>query len=1126
MKCPNCHTENNESSKFCSECGGKLEIVCLKCKNLNPPGSKFCTECGNPICKSKKILSGDYTNPRGYTPKYLADKILTSRAVLEGERKLITVLFADLKSSMELIAQRDPEEARKILDPIIEILMKAVHHYEGTVTQIMGDGILALFGAPLAHEDHAMRACYSALKMQENIIRHNEELRRTQGVEVQIRVGLNSGEVVVRSIGNDLHMEYTAIGQTTHLAARMEQLAAPGSVRFTSETHRLSEGFFEVKSLGPVPVKGMAEPVEVFELIGAKSVRSRLQPAVARGLSRFVGRDSEIEHLHSALQQAGTGNGQLLAVVGEAGVGKSRLFHEFTQSERTRGWLILEAASFSYGKATPFLPVMELLKRYFRVFDLDDQREITEKITGKLLTLDRSLETAIPDFLAIFDIPVENLQWQALDPSQRRLRTLDSIKRLLLRESQVQPVFLVFEDLHWVDGETQALLEVLVEALPRSKLLLLVNYRPDYHHSWANRTYYRQIRLDPLQADTAGRLLDSLLGSDSTIDSFKKNLISQTGGNPFFLEESVRMLVETGIFLGGRGNYRLTSQTTSIQIPATVQTILAARIDRLQPDDKNLLQCAAVIGKDFPYALLKEISGLSEENIHRGLNSLQTSEFLYETHFFPDLEYTFKHALTYEVAYNSLLQERRKYLHATIVAAIERLYPDRIEEQVEVLSRHAVRGELWEKAFVYLKQAGHKAAWRSAYPEAAAYFEQALTILPQLPENREMIEMGIDLRLSLRPIFVPLADFPRSLIILQEAEALARRLGDQRRLGMVMMNLGHHFWTVGDHERSVASNEHGSSLLIPLQDLDLKIGIYCYLAQAYHGRGDYQKAIDYAAWNIAALESDPLSIHKSWRGTARALPSVFSRCWLAWSMSEVGNFKDGATRAEEGIKIAEAADHLFSLFHASWGAGVLFLRQGNLQRAIKALERSRWICQIIKLVLMNNFTIPHLGFAYALDGRIKEGLTLLEEAVQQTEALGMMFCHTISLTLIGEAFLMSGRINDAIKAGQRALELCRKYSCRGYEGWALRLLGEIFSHEKGYGFQTAENYYREAMALAKELGMRPLMAHCHLGLGRVYRLAEKIEQAKLHLVEATRMFRDMEMPLWLEKAKEEKGGVL
>jgi len=435
MKCAKCQSENPEGSTFCLECGGNLGLTCPRCGKGLPPRAKFCNACGHRLGKPEEAPASAYTKPQSFTPKYLAEKILTSRAALEGERKQVTVLFADLKGSMELIAERDPEEARKLLDPVIERMMEAVHHYEGTVTHIMGDGIMALFGAPLAHEDHAVRACYSALKMQEAIRRHNEELRRAQGVEVQIRVGLNSGEVVVGSIGSDLHMEYTAVGHTTHLAARMEQLAAPGSIRISSETQRLAEGFIEVKSLGPVPVKGLAEPVEVYEVTGGRPVRTRLQAVAARGLTRFVGRDAEVEQLRHALQKAGEGHGQVMAIMGEAGVGKSRLFREFIYSPPTAGWLILEAASVSYGKATGYFPVLDLLKTYFKIQDRDDHREIRQKVIGKLLALDRTLEPMLPAFFALLDIPVEDREWQDLHPPQRRQRILDAMKRLLLRES-------------------------------------------------------------------------------------------------------------------------------------------------------------------------------------------------------------------------------------------------------------------------------------------------------------------------------------------------------------------------------------------------------------------------------------------------------------------------------------------------------------------------------------------------------------------------------------------------------------------------------------------------------------------------------------------------------------------
>ncbi|PYM32402.1 MAG: hypothetical protein DME17_20725, partial [Candidatus Rokuibacteriota bacterium] len=552
MQCPRCQHQNPSQAKFCEECATPLVRTCANCGTQLSPRAKFCPECAHPLAAGT-APQPRFGSPESYTPKHLAEKILTSKAALEGERKQVTVLFADMKGSMELLADRDPEDARKILDPVLERMMEAVHRYEGTVNQVMGDGIMALFGAPLAHEDHAVRACYAALRMQEAVTRYADNVRRVEGIPIQIRVSLNSGEVVVRSIGSDLHMDYSAIGQTTHLAARMEQMAMAGSILMTADTLRLAEGYVQVKPLGPVPIKGLGEAAEVYELTGAGPARTRLQAAAARGLTRFVGRDAEMEQLRRALQLAGDGRGQVVAVVGEAGVGKSRLFHEFTHSHRTQSWLVLESTSVSYGKATAYLPLIDLLRAYFKVQDHDDQRQIREKVIGKLIALDRSLEPFSAPFLGLLDVPVDDTVWQALDPPQRRQRTLDGAKRLLLRESQVQPVLLIFEDLHWIDSETQAFLDGLIESLPTACVLLLVNCRPEYRHGWASKTYYDQLRLDALPTETAGELLDALLGEDARLEPITQHLITSTEGNPFFLEECVRALVETGLLVGTRG---------------------------------------------------------------------------------------------------------------------------------------------------------------------------------------------------------------------------------------------------------------------------------------------------------------------------------------------------------------------------------------------------------------------------------------------------------------------------------------------------------------------------------------------------------------------------------------------
>jgi class 3 adenylate cyclase len=573
--------------------------------------------------------------PLTYTPPYLAEKILTSRAALEGERKQVTVLFADLKGSTELIEGLDPEEARQLLDPALHVMMDAVHRYEGTVNQVLGDGIMALFGAPVAHEDHAVRACYAALAMQAAMRRYAEEVRHSHGLEMLARVGLNSGEVVVRAIGNDLHMDYSAVGQTTHLAARMEQLATPGSIRLTAATLRLAEGLVQVNALGQFPVKGLAEPVEVCELVGASAIRRRLQASAARGLTRFVGRQQEVTALQQALSQAGAGHGQVVALVGEAGVGKSRLVYECVHAHQTPGWLVLESASVSYGKATPYFPIIDMLKRYSHVEERDDTRTIRAKVTGQVLTLDPALQDTVPALLALLDALPEDSPFLRLDPPQRRQRTLDALKRVLLRESQEQPLLLVFEDLHWIDAETQALLNSLVESLPTSRLLLLVNYRPEYQHGWGSKTYYTQLRLDPLPPVSAEEFLQALLGDDASLQSLTHLLITRTEGNPFFLEESVRTLAETGVLVGERAAYRLGQALAGLQVPATVQAVLAARIDRLPAEEKRLLQTAAVIGTEVPLPLLHAIADVPEAELQRHLTALQSAEFLYETRLFP-----------------------------------------------------------------------------------------------------------------------------------------------------------------------------------------------------------------------------------------------------------------------------------------------------------------------------------------------------------------------------------------------------------------------------------------------------------------------------------------------------------
>jgi predicted ATPase/class 3 adenylate cyclase len=1053
--------------------------------------------------------------PESYTPKHLAERILTSRTALEGERKQVTVLFADLKGSMELLADRDPEEARKILDPVIERMMEAVHHYEGTVNQVMGDGIMGLFGAPLAHEDHAVRACYAALRMQRRVNLYADEIQRAGGTPVQIRVGLNSGEVVVRSIGSDLHMDYTAVGQTTHLAARMEQVAKPGSVLVTGDTLALAEGYVQVKPLGAVTVKGLETAMQAYELIGTGPARSRLQASAARGLTRFVGRASELQQLAQALDRAIAGHGQTVAVVGEAGVGKSRLLWEFTRSHRTHGWLILESGSVSYGKATPYLPVIELLKAYFKIQDRDGQREIRERVAGKLLTLDRALEPLLTPLLALLDIPVDDAAWATLDPPQRRQRTLEALKRLLLRESQVQPLVLLFEDLHWIDSETQAVLDGLIESLPSSRVLLLVNYRPEYEHAWGRKTSYLQLRIDPLPPESAEELLNALLGEDGSLEPLKRLLIERTEGNPFFLEESVRTLVETGALSGERGGYRLVRPMPAIQVPATVQAVLAARIDRLPPGDKALLQMASVVGKDVPFALLQAIGAPTEEMLRAALGRLQGAEFLYETSLFPDLEYTFKHALTHEVAYGSLLQERRRALHARAVETIESLYPERLAEHVERLAHHALRGESWEKAVAYLHQAGQKATARSAYREATACYEQALDALGHLPPHPECRERAIDLHLDASRDLVTLGEQAKSADHARQAEALAEALGDERRLGRVLVALAVRAWLWGDSDLGLELGERALAIAIRLNDFSLQADVDYLIGRIGQSRGDYRQSAEVLSRIAETLQGDRR--YESLFTIGLGGP-VASRAWLAWCLAEMGEFTEALARLEEVLRISREIDNPGSLVMAYRSLGFVSLRRGAISQAIPSLERAVELCRTAELRIVFDITAAHLGYAYALSGRLPEGVALMEEALADPEATGTTN-HPLVLAYLGEAHLLAGRRDDAVAVARRALDLAHRQKERGNEALVRRLLGDIAAHADPPDPKSAEEYYTQALARADELGMRPLAAHCHLSLGKLYGRTGDQAKAKEHLTVAATMYRDMDMGFYLAQAQ-------
>src|SRR5262250_3352591 len=1133
MTCPQCQRENLPDSVFCDHCGVCLETVCSHCGAPNRPEARFCRICGQTIKQAATIATVEVPgapSPDSYVPRYLAEKILASRQSLEGERKQVTVLFADIKGSTRLLEGIDPEQAQKLIDPVLHVMMDAVHRYEGTVNQVLGDGIMALFGAPLAHEDHALRACYAALAMQEEMRRYRRKLGQSEDVGLQIGIGLNSGEVVVRSISNDLNVDYSALGHTTHMAARMQELAARAAILMTASTLRQVEGFVQVKPVGAVPVKGVSRPVEAFEVIAATAARTRVQAAAVRGLTPLVGRRREIEVFSKLVEEAGSGKGQILAMVGEPGLGKSRLVHEFTRHQLRPGWLVLEGTSVSYGKATPYFPLIEMLRGNFQIADGEGSDNIREQVVMHILELDNMLKDAIPPILALLGAlaevssPAPWTQFKELvdaterylgtDPQQRRRYTFDALKRVLIRESQRQPLLIVFEDLHWIDSETQTFLDSFVESLPMARIVLVVDYRPEYSHSWGDKSYYTQIRVDPLQPASAEELLQYLLGSNKDLAPLKELLMHRTEGNPFFAEESVRSLVETGVLVGEKGAYRPGLRTDEIRIPSTVQSVVADRIDRLAMEEKRILQTAAVIGVIVPFSLLQAVAGIEDEDLRRHLAHLQTAEFLYETNLFPELEYSFKHAITSEVAYGELIRARRVTLHSQILKAMEERAGDNLQDYLETLAHHAFCGEIWDKAVSYSREAGSKAMGRFACREALTFFDRALSSLERIPTSRQIVQQTIDLRLDLRNALFPLEEFERLLENLRTAESLAEGLGDQRRLGRISGYLAHYYSLMGDREKAAESGRRGLSLAQALDDFALQVQLNYYLGRAYFYEGEYEQAIDFHKRNVASLTGEKIREHFD----MECPPSILCRVFLVMCFAETGEFSPAIEHGKDAIQIARDIDHSFGSVYADFGIGFAYLRKGDVGTAIEALERGLERCRVADIPIQFPLVAAPLGLAYVLSGRIAQGTSLLEQAIGQT-ASKRSPAQAFRFAWLSEAYLHADRIEEAASHAERALEFSRNHQERGREAWILRQIGKIHARNSPPDVERSEFHYRQALKQAQELKMRPLIAHCHLSLGELYAQIGQSDTARKELSTAIDLYRLMEMKVGLREAE-------
>ena len=1115
MKCPKCQFNNPEEAKYCNECGSKLEITCSVCGKINPIGSKFCNECGQDLRKLIEVPPIDYSKPHSYTPKFLADKILTTRSSIEGERKLITVLFADVANYTAMSEKLDPEEVHQIMDGCFKILMNEIHKYEGTITQFSGDGVMALFGAPVANEDHAQRACYAALSIQKAVKEYGREMKSLYGQDFKMRIGLNSGQVVVASIGDDLRMDYTAIGDTTNLASRMESAARPGTILVSDHTHRLARDFFDFGPLGKIAVKGKEELQETYELLKAGKVETRIEAAVAKGLTRFVGRYNSMAALMEAYEKVRSGSGQVLGIVGEAGVGKSRLLLESRNRLPQDEFSYFEGRCIHFGGAMAYLPILDILRSYFGVEEGENEVVIKKRMVERIFQLDEKLQGILTPLHDILSLKVEDEAYLKLEAKQRRERIFEGLRNLFVRESQNRPIVLVIEDLHWIDKTSEEYLDYLIGWLASTRILLILLHRFEYTHRWGSKSYFNRIGLDQLSLKSSAELVEAILERGEVAPELRELILNRASGNPLFMEELTYTLLENGSIQRKDNQYILNRKPSDIQIPDTIQGIIAARIDRLEENLKKIMQVASVIGREFAFRILQAISGTKEE-LKTYLLNLQGLEFIYEKSLFPELEYIFKHALTQEVAYNSLLLKRRKEIHEKIGKAIEELFTTRLEEFYEMLAYHYSRSDSLEKAFQYLLLSAGKATRNNSLWEALRFYKESLMMLKGMPEADRNKKERLGVILLMAPILRNLG-FPEDPTeIFQDGERLCKEFEDKRSMARIYSYKGMYYTFKGNLTLGRSYMEQSLSEAEKASDLDI-LGPLAYgLFVNYIVQGNYIRIADNAPRIIRQVEET----HREYEdfGTPANLYATL-QCQCGSSLMALGRIEMGEDLCKKAISFACEVGHLFSIgvaemlygFSAAWiGKGEKALE--HLQRSVENFEKSQG-------TLFAPGVWSHIGLAHYFIGNIPKALEYLEKALKMQVASGLPFWmpfHHVGLSIVHL------ELNDLTKAlfhAEEAINYAKKNKERHWEALSLLQLGMVGWKSQKIKIDEAEQHIRQGIRIVNELGMKPFEMVGYLYLGELFTYVNEREKALEILKRTEKAFQEMGMDYWLSRTQ-------
>jgi class 3 adenylate cyclase/tetratricopeptide (TPR) repeat protein len=1135
MECPQCRHNNRPAAKFCEACGTPLARHCPHCQHEVRPGARFCDQCGQALAAlalpgdevplKEAVIDRFHAQLPGYTPRHLSDKILASKSAMEGERKQVTVLFVDIAGFTTIAEQLDPEAVHTLMDGCFARLTEAVHRYEGTVNQYTGDGIMALFGAPIAHEDHPQRALLAALAILEMMAPYSEQLQRDRDIAFRLRIGVNTGLVVVGRIGDNLRMDYTAQGDTTNLAARLQTLAEPGTILASEATYRLTQGYFTFLPRDAQQIRGHA-PAQVFQVTGRQAGRTRIDIAAEHGLSAFVGRRRELALLEELLEKTQGGHRQIVGVFGEAGMGKSRLLLEFRRRLQQEDVTYLEGRCLSYGQSILYLPLVDILKKYFAIQD-EVEQAIAQRISDGVERLGLDVAAVVPYLTALLAGGTDDAVFQGLTPEARRRQTFAALRALFLAMSRQRPLILAVEDPHWIDQPSEAFLATLGESLGPAPIMLLLIYRPGYRHHWGEKSYYSQVALHPLSDAESGALIAAVLGVSEVPHDLQELITRKAEGNPFYLEEITRSFLERGIIQRDGTEYRLSRTMRPGDMPETIQDIIVSRIDRLPEDHKRTLQTAAVIGREFAARLLQCIADVQVQ-LDDCLGELKNLEFIYEKSVFPDLEYVFKHVLTQEAAYNSLLSSRRTRLHTAIGLGMEELYQERLAERYEELAHHFTQGEAWEKAFLYLGKSGDKARQAYANQEAVAFYTQAIEVSSRIApaldeaqllsvyEGRGLVwmlqtkydEAMVDFRTMLQLArasgttqkegeslchlalvhFLKLSaeHMPFVEQYAQEAMQLSQRTGDSKVLAKSLTNLG-----LVEQVRGNLQEADGK--LIESLHISRREGYKDSLAQnllwlGMHAqwRGDSQHAI--------ALCQEGVAVARDIYDGHTELFCLAFLCLACWS---VGHYAEALTVVHEGMKKAQERQNTFIIGRLTNTLGWFHREFGNTARAVELDQESLELGRTSRVANVEISALINLGHDYLTLGQHARALSSLESTFHRVEreAFGPHRWRWKVKLLIGlaELFYTTGAYEQALRYIGEGLREAQATSSQKYvaKSWALR--GKIAA--KLGDNDAAEAELQRAVVLAEQLHSPALLYPIAYDLGQWYETAGQEREA-------------------------------